>query len=214
MTCGKYLEQLIFKLLLAVVITILAIYSFQSPVVQAAVDNNISLRLVDIDNNPVARVNLKACRVNASYVQAEGCSDINGMIALKLPPGQYYFTGDITGLNNNPDYTAGLKNYNMATLYFISKPVAIGGNSGIIVLAIDNASYINIADIAGSKGFQVHVSQKKLGIETNVRLGANHNSLRLYLPTRMQYTIQQVGALYLQWPIYAAPGLQFIISSS
>ena len=206
-------QLLIFKVLL-IVITLLGISSFPNSAVQAAANNTIQLRLLDVNANPIFHVRLTAWRVNSSHSQDSGNTGANGTASLHLPPGQYYVTGDITALKNRTAYAAGLKNNNTTTIYFISSPIIIGESTGIITLTIDNASFINIADISGRKGFQVHISQRDLGIETNVGVAANHNWLRLYLPIRMQYTIQQVeGILHLQWPIYAAPGLQFILSS-
>jgi hypothetical protein len=199
--------------ILSFILTVLLVYVFHGSVVQATANNNISLRLVDVNTKPIAHILLTAWRTNILSPQSSGYTGLDGKTSLKLAPGQYYFTGDITELKSRAPYAAGQNNLNMTTFYFISKPFIVSDNSECIELAIDSASYINLVDIAGIKGFQIQISQRDLGIETNVRLNANHNWLKLYLPTRMQYTIQKVdGILHMQWPIYAAPGLQFTFS--
>lgn len=199
--------------ILSFILTILFVYLLQGSIGQATAKNNVSLRLVDVNMNPIAHVRLTAWRTNAFSPQKSAYTGLDGITSLNLPPGQYYFTGDITKLKNRAPYIDGLNNLNTTTLYFISKPFSISDNIEFIALKIDSANYINLVDIAGVKGFQVHISQSDLGIETNVCLNANHNWLKLYLPTRMQYTIQKIdGILHMQWPIYAAPGLQFTFS--
>lgn len=199
--------------ILSFILTILFVYLLQGSVGQATAKNNVALRLVDVNMNPIAHVRLNAWRTNAFSPQKSAYTGLDGITSLKLPPGQYYFTGDITKLKNRAPYNDGLNNLATTTLYFISKPFSINDNIEFIALKIDSADYINLVDIAGIKGFQVHISQSDLGIETNVCLKATHNWLKLYLPTRMQYTIQKIdGILHMQWPIYAAPGLQFTFS--
>lgn len=199
--------------ILSFILTILFVYLLQGSIGQATAKNNVALRLVDVNMNPIAHVRLTAWRTNAFSPQNSAYTGLDGITSLKLPPGQYYFTGDITKLKNRAPYIDGLNNLATTTLYFISRPFSISDNIEFIALKIDSANYINLVDIAGIKGFQVHISQSDLGIETNVCLNANHNWLKLYLPTRMQYTIQKVdGILHMQWPIYAAPGLQFTFS--
>lgn len=199
--------------ILSFILTILFVYLLQGSVGQATAKNNVALRLVDVNMNPIAHVRLTAWRTNVFSPQNSAYTGLDGIASLKLPPGQYYFTGDITKLKNRAPYIDGLNNLATTTLYFISKPFSISNNKEFIALKIDSADYINLVDIAGIKGFQVHISQSDLGIETNVCLKANHNWLKLYLPTRMQYTIQNIdGILHMQWPIYAAPGLQFTFS--
>jgi hypothetical protein len=199
--------------ILSCILTVLLVYSLQGSVVQTAAKNNTSLRLLDVNTNPIAHVHVTALRTSTHSPQSSGYTSLDGITSLELTPGEYYFTGDISELKNRAPYAADVKNLKMTTLYFISKPFIISNSSGLIDLTIDSKSYINLVDIAGVKGFHVHISQEDLGIETTVRINANHNWLRLYLPTRLQYTIQKAdGFLPMQWPIYAAPGLQFTFS--
>ncbi|MBP2664084.1 MAG: hypothetical protein H6Q71_2032 [Firmicutes bacterium] len=205
-------QQSIFKIL--IIIIVFGLSSLPSSIVEAVASNMIQLQLLDLNATPIPHMRLTAWRINTSHPQNSGYTGTSGTALLHLPPGQYYVTGDITALKNRTTYAAGLKNNHTTTLYFISTIFSVDENTGTMALTIDNTSYIDIADISGVKGFQIHLSQRNLGIETNVSTAGNHNWLRLYLPTRMQYTIQQVeGILHLQWPIYAAPGLQFILSS-
>ncbi|WP_371373778.1 hypothetical protein [Sporomusa aerivorans] len=198
--------------ILAIILTVLTICFTATVAVQAAAGNTVRLRLVDANNSPVSRISLSAWQVNGPSAQATVYTGLDGTALLTLPPGKYYFTGDITNLKARAIYTRGLHNTNETTFYFISKPVVLGNKPENIVLTIDSADYINIVDIAKLQGFQLHISQKELGITANIRLGARHNSLRLYLPLRKEYIIQQVAGLsHMQWPIYATPGSQFIL---
>lgn len=211
MQSNMHYQQFIFKILI-IIIFVLSFLPASS--VEAIGSNMIQLQLLDMNANPIPHLRLTIWRINTSHSQDTGHTGASGTVLLYLPPGQYYVTGNITALKNRTTYAAGLKNNHTTTLYFISTIFTVDENTRTMALTIDNTSYIDIADISGVKGFQIHLSQKNLGIETNVSTAGNHNWLRLYLPTRMQYTIQQVeGILHLQWPIYAAPGLQFILSS-
>ncbi|AJQ25910.1 hypothetical protein [Pelosinus fermentans] len=212
MQSNLHYQQSIFKIL--IIIIVFGLSSLPNSIIEAAANNMIPLQLLDLNANPLSHVRLTAWRINTSHSQDSGHTGASGTALLHLPPGQYYVTGDITTLKNQTAYAAGLKNNHTTTLYFISTIFTVSENTKMSTLTIDNTNYIDIADISGVKGFQIHLSQRNLGIETNVSIAGNHNWLRLYLPTRMQYTIQQVeGILHLQWPIYAAPGLQFILSS-
>lgn len=196
----------------ALILTILVICLTPAIAAQAAAGSSVRLRLVDVNNSPVARISLSAWPVNAPAAQATAATGPDGAALLDLPPGKYYFTGDVTELKTRAIYTKGLPNTKETTFYFISKPVVIGNKPETLVLTVDSAEYINIVDIAKLQGFQLHISQKELGITANIRLGARHNCLRLYLPLRKEYIIQQVAGLsHMQWPIYATPGSQFIL---
>ncbi len=197
-----------------VIITMIGLITYfaPSPVIAATTSNIILIRLVDANNNPIARVGLTAWWDNTACSQAFGYTGKDGVASLNLPPGQYYFTGDVTELRNRAVYTKDMQNMNGTTFYFISKPISINEKTENIIVMIDNTNYINIVDLAGLQGFQVHIRQKDLGISTNIHVRPQHSCLRLYIPQRMQYIIEQVeGISHMQWPIYATPGSQFIL---
>lgn len=178
----------------------------------AAAHVPVALSLLDVNNRPVAHIRLAVWRINIPAPQAFVWTDAGGNASLTLEPGQYYVTGDITALKSLTPYGANRKN-DTTTLFFISKPYTVTWRPTAIDLRIDSKSYISLVDIAGKRGFQVHISQKKTGINTLIRLNANHDCLRLYLPTRLPYTIQNAdGALQIEWPVYAAPNQQFTFS--
>lgn len=194
-----------------ITIAVVTICFVQNPLVQAA-GNTVRLRLFDANKSPIARISLTAWQVNNTNAQGVVCTGLDGTVLFNLPPGQYYFTGNITELKTRTIYAKGLKNSNETTFYFISAPVIINNKPENVAFTIDSANYINITDIARLHGFKLHISQKDLGIGASIHLGADHNNLRLYLPLRMQYIVQQAeGISHMQWPIYAAPGAQFIL---
>lgn len=175
----------------------------------------VAVSLVDDNGATLAGVKLSAKHAGSDRVQDSGKPGESGRILMSLPPGRYYFTGDVSVLNVRPAYSANFKIRQKMMFYYISESLDITENTGDITLKINSANYFDVADIGGEKNFSLHVTQSELGINATIRVRGSSNGVRLFLPMHKQYTFANLEAiLHLKWPVYVTPGLQFVFSAS
>lgn len=175
----------------------------------------IALRLVDGNGNLVTSVKLSARYAGGNKVQSHGKADKTGIIWIKLPPGRYYFTGDVSILNFSPVYSANFNGSRKMMFYYISEPIDITESTSEITLTINSANYVDVADIAGRNVFKLHVNQDELGINTDIDVRSTSDGVRLYMPMRKIYEFGNTeGVCHLKWPVYAAPGLLVVLSAT
>ena len=171
--------------------------------------------MVDDNGGLITNVRLAARQAGGHEIRAHGKAGKDGMISMMLPPGRYYFTGEVPVLASNPAYRINLKGRQKIMFYYISPPVEILEKAGEITLTISSANYIDVADIAGNRGFKIHITQHELGINTGLYAHGDATWLRLYLPMYKTYHLANPeGILHLKWPVFVTPGLQFVFSAT
>lgn len=177
--------------------------------------NPTAVRLVDDSGDLITNVRLAARQVGGYEIRTHGKSGKDGMIPMNLPPGRYYFTGEVSVLQSNPAYRTNLKGRQKMMFYYISPPVEITEKAGEITLTISSVNYIDLADIAGNRGFRIHITQQELGISTDLHAHGDSTWLRLYPPMYKTYDLANPeGVLHLKWPVFVTPGLQLVFSAT
>lgn len=177
--------------------------------------NPVAVSLLDDSGARIANVRLAARIAGIDRPQdAYESQENSGRIVMNLPPGRYYFTGDVSVLNASPVYSANFKIHTKTMFYYISEPMDIAGDTREITLKVSSAKYIDVADIAGARNFSLHIHQAELGIDTTVDVHGSPNGVRLFLPVYKHYTFANLAAvLHLKWPVYVTPGLHFVFSA-
>jgi hypothetical protein len=174
-----------------------------------------AVHLVDNTGSLIKNVQLSARHAGSNYVRNHSETKETGIALMILPPGRYYFTGNVSILNSRVPYFTKINSNHTMMFYYISEPVEITGNTREITLTINSADYIDVADIAGAKGFKLHVEQAELGINTVINVHSSSNGVRLFLPMRKTYNFaNQQDVFPLEWPVHATPGLHFVLSAT